>query len=143
MPERINGHVERLHRYLPFSPDHDQIYEEYQRTEDSLNIETRALQYLIRAVEAGARFIVLTGDAGHGKTHLCRRLIERHLGYSEDEARELINTACDGRGTTTARSGRPAVTPLRIYKDFSELTVPLAATQLEEAARREGEVAII
>ena len=27
MPNKINAHVQRLNRYLPFSPDHDQIYE--------------------------------------------------------------------------------------------------------------------
>src|SRR5262245_22415011 len=117
MAERINGHVERLHRYLPFSPDHDQIYEEYQRTEDSLNIDTQALRYVLNAVRTRARLIVLTGDAGHGKTHLCRRLIQDHLGYNEDEARRLINTACDGVQTIRATSAGPTVVPLRVYKD--------------------------
>ena len=39
---------------------------------------------------SGAQVIVLTGDAGHGKTHLCRRIIEGFLGYDEEEARKLI-----------------------------------------------------
>ena len=36
--------------------------------------------------------LTLTGDAGHGKTHLCRRLLQDYLGYNEDEARELYDT---------------------------------------------------
>lgn len=47
MAEKINLHVERLGRFLPFSPAHDQIYEEYQQTNDSLSLETAAFGYLL------------------------------------------------------------------------------------------------
>ena len=80
MPNNTNSHVERLNRYLPLSPAHDQIYEEYQKSEDSLNLSTRALSYAMTALDQGANLVVLTGDAGHGKTHMCRRLLEDFLG---------------------------------------------------------------
>ena len=51
MANKVNSHVERLHRYLPFSPDHDQIYEEYQKSDDSLNLETVAFSYLENAIK--------------------------------------------------------------------------------------------
>ena len=131
MAKEINGHVNRLHRYLPFSPSHDQIYEEYQSTDDALNLKTEALDYLEGAISSGAKLIILTGDAGHGKTHLCRRLLEKHFGYSQEEARQKINELCDGSALIGENTGR---IPLRIYKDFSEMTVGVASEQIEVEA---------
>ena len=42
---KINSHVSRLNRYLPFSVSHDQIYEEYQVDENGLSLKTRAFEY--------------------------------------------------------------------------------------------------
>ena len=97
LEEKRNSHVDRLHRYLPFSPIMDQVFEEYTSSADSLNLETKAHDYLLTSVRSKARLVILTGDAGHGKTHLCRRLIENHLGYSEQDARRLINSNCNGK----------------------------------------------
>lgn len=141
MGEKINKHVSRLNRFLPFSAEHDQIYEEYQQSDDSLSIETAALNYLQRAVGDGAKIVVLTGDAGHGKTYLCRRLIETHLGYNEDEARRLINSSCDGETSISAMAD-PTRRQLRIFKDFSELQIPVAASRLENALEDDA-VAIV
>lgn len=94
---RTNGNVARMNRYLPFSVSHEQIYEEYQTDEDSLSLDTEALKYILSALHAGARCIVLTGDAGHGKTHLCRKLLSNYLGYGVAESRKLLLTQCDGR----------------------------------------------
>lgn len=140
MANKINGHVERLHRYLPFSPSHDQIYEEYQRTDDTLNLETKALKYLVNAVRSGAKLVILTGDAGHGKTHLCRRLIESYFGYTQEQAREMINVSCDGLSLIGCGMGK---IPLRIYKDFSEMTVNVASEHIEREAESEGVSTII
>jgi hypothetical protein len=143
LEEKRNSHVDRLHRYLPFSPIMDQIFEEYTSSADSLNLETKAHDYLLSAVSSGARLIILTGDAGHGKTHLCRRLIECHLGYNEDEARGLINTTCNGTENIPHRDGNSNAICLRIYKDFSEISLPLAALEIEKVAGRKEEVTII
>ncbi|MCG9703217.1 ATP-binding protein [Vibrio natriegens] len=130
MKPKINSHVERLHRYLPFSPSHDQIYEEYQRVDDSLNLPTRALEYLVEAVSSRAKLVILTGDAGHGKTHLCRRLLELHFGYSQEIARELINSSCNGSSLIGRDTEK---VPVRIYKDFSEMAVSIASQHIERA----------
>ncbi|BCO21084.1 hypothetical protein KUC3_39410 [Alteromonas sp. KC3] len=130
MVNKVNAHVERLHRYLPFNPSHDQIYEEYQTTDDSLNLETKALAYLKKSVKDKARLIILTGDAGHGKTHLCRRLIEYHFSCSQKEARDIINTQCDGKQFIDINNTGQ---PLRIYKDFSEMGVDIASEHIEKA----------
>ncbi len=129
-------------RFLPFDPSHDQIYEEYQVTSDSLNLDTVAFSYVVQAANSGARMIVLTGDAGHGKTHLCRRVIEEFLGYNEEDARRLIVDACDGRQIIRAKDQAAAVDGLRIFKDFSEFAPEIAA-ELVEQANSEDAVTII
>lgn len=138
---RVNFHVQRLNRFLPFSAAHEQIYEEYQ-DDDSLSLQTVALDYVQKAIEAGARCIVLTGDAGHGKTHLCRRLIENVLGYSSREARELLRSRCDGFSSVPPSAGRSGPV-LRIHKDFSELSHEHAAALLEGTAIREDETLVV
>jgi len=143
MPKNVNKHVLRLNRFLPFSPSHDQIYEEYQKSEDSLNLETRALDYARRASDRDADLIILTGDAGHGKTHLCRRLLELKLGYSEDEARELINGKCDGASVIPHKNGEAAGRGLRVFKDFSELPIDSAAARLEQLSTEHDAVTVI
>jgi hypothetical protein len=135
----VNKLVDRLNRYLPFDPGHDQIYEEHASSSDSFNIETAAFRYLLRACNGNSNAIVLTGDAGHGKTHLCRRLIEhftlQHVTDKEereDRSRQIINENCDGiQSINTCLEGNR--TKFRIFKDFSELTVDVAAARLEEA----------
>ncbi|NKW91941.1 hypothetical protein HGD87_05310 [Rhodobacteraceae bacterium R_SAG9] len=142
MSENRNPHVYRMARFLPFDPSHDQIYEEYQVAKDSLNLDTVAFEYVLTAANAEAQVIVLTGDAGHGKTHLCRRVIERFLGYDEDKARELINTSCDGRQEIASVFGTDGKRALRIFKDFSEFTPEIAAG-LVEASGESDAVTII
>ena len=140
MNKNINKHVERLHRYLPFSPSHDQIYEEYQSSSDSLELKTKAFEYLENAVNNNAKLIILTGDAGHGKTHLCRRLLESNFGYTQEEARKIINTQCDGNHILEGVENQK---PLKIYKDFSEMTVEIASVQIKLALESSGLTTVI
>jgi len=131
---KINSHVTRLNRHLPFSPAHDQIYEEYQTESDSLDFKTQALDYLLNAINLGAKIIVLTGDAGHGKTHLCRRLLTEYLGYESLKSRELLRSHCDGRHEIPPSSTSSGKVPLRIHKDFSELDISKAASFIESTS---------
>lgn len=144
MPEyKNNSHVLRLNRHLPFSAAHDQIYEEYQKDGDTLDINTKALQYLIEAVNRGAKLIVLTGDAGHGKTHLCRRLLEEYFKFQSSEARQLLLSSCDG-ATEIQNNKLPTLKkPLRIHKDFSELDVGEAAKFLESTSLDDEYITVI
>lgn len=136
-----NAHVSRLNRYLPFSVSHDQIYEEYQSDQDGKSLDTKALQYVLNAVSSGARIIILTGDAGHGKTHLCRRLIEDHLKYQTSESRNLLLEKCDGGESIKPASGNG--TPLRIHKDFSEIDTIRASRFIEEHGTNNDEALVI
>lgn len=131
MEPKINGHVSRLNRYLPFSTSHDQIYEEYQSDDDGLNLDTKALEYSINAVRSGASCIVLTGDAGHGKTHLCRRLLVEYLGYDQTTSRNLLLNACDGKNVLSHSTHPNTHRHLRIHKDFSEIAPEIAAQFIE------------
>lgn len=139
---KINSHVTRLNRYLPLSAAHDQIYEEYQTGEDALDLGTVALEYTESALKSGACCIVLTGDAGHGKTHMCRRLIESILGYKADDARRALIANCDGASAIPAMEGHGDI-KLRIHKDFSELEPKAAADLLEGVSSRPGETLVV
>ena len=135
MRSKVNPHVDRMARYLPFDPSHDQIYEEYQVSKDSLNLVTSAYLYVDTAIANGAKIIVLTGDAGHGKTNLCRRILQSSLGYEEDDARDLINEKCDGRQRILPAPGSEKEVTLRIFKDFSEFSPEIGVQLLEEAGK--------
>lgn len=147
--EKINSHVEKLHRFLPFSPIMEQIYEEYSHTKDSIDLETVALSYLLKIVRLEkTKMVILTGDAGHGKTHLCRRLLEAHLsdGSNEDkksQALDLINTSCDGNVSIEPGSENQGVKSLCVYKDFSEFSVELASEYIEKARTNDKDLTVI
>jgi hypothetical protein len=139
-----NSHVARLHRFLPFSSVHDQIYEEYQTGEDDLDLETVAISYAAEAVRAGAQCVIFTGDAGHGKTHMCRRLIEDALlGYDSQAARAHLLSKCDG-SCAIPPCGSSTGPHLRIHKDLSEIKPPRRAAEfLEQNGRRDGETLVV
>lgn len=117
MPYQTNQHVNRLRSYLVFSSGHSQVYEEQADPNLLRSLPTAAFRTLERLVmERGKRLIILTGDAGHGKTHLCRRLLESVLGFETADAHRLINEDCDGREVL----GRVAGRDIKIIKDLSD-----------------------
>lgn len=143
MAQQTNRHVERLHRHLPFGPSHDAIYEEYQVTGDAIEIATRALEKLLElAMLPKANLVVLTGDAGHGKTYLCRNLLQDFLQYPEEQARTIIKTDCDGRLIHSFEEGE-ALRPVRIYKDLSEMDIGHAVEALEAAVDEPEAIVIV
>ena len=76
MAFQLNQHVERLAAYQPFDASFGQLYAEYVDTRQSDQLETRAFDFVSEIIhDPNVRVVVLTGDAGHGKTHLCGRLI--------------------------------------------------------------------
>ncbi len=116
---QVNQHVKRLAAYQPFDANFGQLYAEYVDTRQSDQLETRAFDFVLELVgRPTTRLVILTGDAGHGKTHLCGRLLtamdeaiddpRAHLkAYGTDGSSPLARTP-DGRG-------------LHIVKDLSEL----------------------
>ena len=143
MPASTNTHVVRLHRFLPFSAAHDQIYEEYQTGEDNLDLETVAIAYATRAIRSGAKCVILTGDAGHGKTHMCRRLLEGELlGYGGDQARRHLLESCNGNTAIPSCNGSISQS-LRIHKDLSEIQPPSRAARFLEDMVSTGDESLV
>lgn len=132
MANEVNRHVSRLNEYLPLDAGASALFQEYVDPADHPSLPTKALTYLQEAVSEGLgelRLLVLTGDAGHGKTHLCAKLLES-LGYSALDAREALATRCDGAHDLVELAGGRK---LRIVKDLSELPVEHGAAILTGA----------
>ncbi len=113
--------------YQPFDTQFAQLYAEYVDTQKSNELSTSALGFVSSIVdEQATRMIVLTGDAGHGKTHLCGQLIGRHA-ESSGSVRSVLASSCDGLSdVATLPSGRS----LRVIKDLSEMTPAEALERL-------------
>ena len=101
-------------------------FQEYVDQRSAVAIPTVALHYLTRELDAeNHSLVILTGDAGHGKTHLCAKVLE-HFGLPADNVAATLLTRCDGaHNLVELPSGRP----LRMIKDLSELAPPRARRQ--------------
>ncbi len=137
MALKENAHVAKLSRYLPFSPLHSQIYEEQANPDHVKSIATKAGKFLKDAAsDPSVRLVVLTGDAGHGKTHLCRVLLEQVLGLSPKEAHSKLRQLGDGRHAIGTVAGRE----LYVVRDLSEIAdigeaVSILVAALETASQ--------
>ncbi|MFE4249787.1 hypothetical protein ACFRU3_09825 [Streptomyces sp. NPDC056910] len=139
MPLEVNKHVQRIRRYQPFDVDaSEMIYEQADqadRTQSPYPVVT--LEYLVSAIEQPTtKTIVLTGDAGHGKTSLCANLLaELRMGgetipsdVRKTVFNELLKDGDAGRPVALTRSGRP----LYILRDLSELSLQAGAHKIAE-----------
>lgn len=127
----VNKHVGRLHRYLPFSPLHSQIYEEHADPSQMKSIDTKAAQTLLDLVhKPEIRLVVLTGDAGHGKTHLCRRLIQSLTGDNAPAAHATMMRCSHGDAEVATVDGRK----LFVITDLSEFADEAPAIDIITAA---------
>ncbi|MFG3519970.1 hypothetical protein ACGF5S_06880 [Nocardia nova] len=137
MSLEVNRHVERIRRYQPFDADAPELIYERQTDYSRSLFAVATLDYLQKVIERPAmRTIVLTGDAGHGKTSLCASLLtELRMAAEGITAEAARKTAfhdlsdADARSPIDrTRSGRP----LYIVGDLSELSVPRGAETLVE-----------
>lgn len=119
-------HVQRLRRFQPWHPDSGELIYEQSDPNERL-FRMAALHYLEGVLEnAAARLVVLTGDAGHGKTSLCAEVLR---GYGQDPL-EVANSI-RARGDASApigetRSGRH----IWLLSDLSNLDVAAGAEVL-------------
>ena len=136
----INQHVSRLAMYQPFDTQFAQLYAEYVDTQKSNELSTSALGFVASVVdEPLTRMIVLTGDAGHGKTHLCGQLIARHAG-TDIVIRTVLAENCTGK---TPVANLPSGRPLRVIKDLSEMTPEEALERLGDCYSAIGSVTVV
>ena len=135
-----NEHVERLKLYQPFDAAFSQLFAEYVDTKSSDQLRTRALDYSLRAVtDPSCRLLVLTGDAGHGKTHLCGQLLQA-IDPGIEDVRRSLDMATDG---SSALASVGAGRALHLIKDLSELDQDIAAERLVEAANASDRTTIV
>ena len=126
MAVETSQHVERLRRFQPFQQDSAElIYEHADPNEKQYDMA--ALRYLETVIDSDAtRLIVLTGDAGHGKTSLCAQLLQR-LGRTPSESAEAIRAWGDAsEPIANTKSGRP----LWLRSDLSDGSVDDASSLL-------------
>lgn len=76
-----NTFIDYLDQYNVLSPNHSKIYDEYTYEDGELSqyafsIETKVEDYLVNIYHTNPRSIILTGNAGDGKTRLCRRVFD-------------------------------------------------------------------
>ncbi|MFI7452764.1 hypothetical protein ACIBQX_35105 [Nonomuraea sp. NPDC049714] len=149
MPLEVNKHVQRIRRYQPFDVDSSEMIYELQADWTQSLFPVVTLTYLLDAIERPTtKTIVLTGDAGHGKTSLCASLLARLRGDAEaitSETRKTVFRELSDAGDASRPIGRThSGRPLYILKDLSELSVQAGARKLVELLDpADGGIAII
>lgn len=142
MALEVNGHVGRMHRYQPFDADSADLVFERQtdRSQPMFRVATR--DYLLSVVERPAtRTVILTGDAGHGKTSLCASLLEDLDSTKEQAAAAVERAGKYGREPVgETRSGRS----IFMLKDLSDFSASFGAQRLVDLLNLPSdEVAIV
>lgn len=142
MPYKSLSLVRAMNRYIPFDADSGSLYEEHVSQKDAPPpYETKALAFVKLALsDEATRIIVLTGDAGHGKTHLCRRVVE--WGDESGPADALERLRLDPEGLTPIKL--PGVArQVRVIKDLSEFPEGRGAALLGAILEDESSVGLV
>lgn len=139
MALEVNAHVERLRAFQPAGGSGSQLLAENSDTKPSDELATRAHDFVKRVLDASpTRMIVLTGDAGHGKTHLCRRIVQE-LDVAGD-VKDVIRTHGMGEDDIATL---PSARALRVVKDLSELSEERGTAILRELLSAQDVVSIV
>lgn len=133
--------VDQLAVYVPFDGQKRKpLSAEHHARDSGLHYETRALGHIRGLLSnPSVSLIVLTGDAGHGKTHLCYQLLQSG-GLSPEEARAKICN--DPAGRTPIVLAEPN-RPVRVIKDLSEFEPEVAAQLLVDLLDDESTIGIV
>ncbi|TBL80853.1 hypothetical protein [Paenibacillus thalictri] len=109
----MNAFVTYLDQFNVLSPNHAKIYDEYTNPADAytIRISTKIESFLRELFAQAPRSVIMTGNAGDGKTRLCRTVYE-HL-----TTEKLAEWPEEGIVEVPFLHGR-----IRIVKDLSELT---------------------
>ncbi|WP_028400575.1 hypothetical protein [Ectobacillus panaciterrae] len=109
-----NPFVSYLEQFNILSPNHSKIYDEYTHGDEEfhyeLKVDTKIEKHLIDIFQTEPRSIILTGNAGDGKTRLCR------VVYDQLSTQNLLKWPPEGIVEVELPNGI-----LRIVKDLSEL----------------------
>ena len=116
MPQFGNPFVAYLNRYTTVSPEHEAAFDEFimqalPPSGEPLRLKTKTEQFLRTYVNREAPpSIILTGNAGDGKTYLCRQIIEAFIGQPITDWSDRVDWPIEIGDFT-----------LRIIKDLSEI----------------------
>jgi hypothetical protein len=136
-----NDHVKSLANYLPFDASYQQLYAEYADPNEANPLDTQTFNYVENLLsQSNTHMIILTGDAGHGKTYLCRLLLEK-IGYTKDQSKEELLLHGSGDHVFHPKNGEGR--PLRIFKDLSDFDEPVAADILSEKMQDDGVITLV
>jgi hypothetical protein len=124
-----NPFVDYLSRYTTASPDHEAAFDEFlsQITPPSgqpLQLETRVEEFLrARFLQPNPPSVILTGNAGDGKTYLCRQIVSTFAGRPIDDWETLAERPLERESTR-----------LHVVKDLSELDAERGIDLLRQLA---------
>ena len=109
----MNNFVRYLDQFNVLSPNHSKIYDEYSDANEqfAIKIDTKIEDHLLKLFNTNPRSVIMSGNAGDGKTRLCRSIYENFTGepnlvWPESGIMEILFN--EGK--------------IRIVKDLSELT---------------------
>jgi hypothetical protein len=118
-----NPFVDYLDQYNVLSPNHAKIYDEYTydhgKESYTFKINTKIEEHLIKIYQEDPHSIILTGNAGDGKTRLCRLV---HDSFSRTNLHQWPDT---GIVNISFEKGT-----IRIVKDLSELKEDIILREL-------------
>ncbi|MED0756867.1 hypothetical protein P4S93_09015 [Aneurinibacillus thermoaerophilus] len=121
-----NPFVMYLDQFNTLSPNHSKIYDEYMLENDTVSyefqVETKVEQTIIQKFASAPGHVILTGNAGDGKTRLCRTIYNH---FSKDGKLEAWPK--EGIVECSFDKGR-----LRIVKDLSELRDDIIERELTQ-----------
>lgn len=122
-----NPFVAYLNRYTTASPDHEAAFDEFigqtpPPGSEPLRLETRTERFVRDCfTRQHPPSIILTGNAGDGKTYLCRQIVSAFTGQPVIEWADHLDWSI-------ARNG----VMLRVVKDLSEMTEEAGARVLRD-----------
>ncbi|MFD1020959.1 hypothetical protein [Thalassobacillus hwangdonensis] len=122
-----NPFIYYLDQYNVLSPNHSKIYDEYtydvnNEENYTFNVPTKIEETLVSLFENAPQSVILTGNAGDGKTRLCRII----YNYFNDD--DLTTWPEKGIVDFSFNNGKT----LRIVKDLSELKEEVIHRELAE-----------
>ena len=124
-----NPFVDYLSRYTTASPDHEAAFDEFLAQAPPpaggpLRLNTRVEAFLSACFERrDPPSVILTGNAGDGKTYLCRQIVAAFTGRPVEDWEALAEQPLERDGTR-----------LHVVKDLSELGEPQGMQVLHSLA---------
>ena len=110
-------HIDALNAYQHFDTNAQNLY--FESSNLDLNIKTKTSETLLHLVQdSNVQTIILTGDAGHGKTHLCGVLLASLTKETLLQAAQQLKEG--DQGITEIKDVLPDGRGIRFVKDLSD-----------------------